>query len=233
MIIQSAYPELGPLEVPDGCRVEQVPASNEASAKTVVWAKKRSGGEYILVRDSAFRDGHRPSRRWFDERGNIHRDEKSGPAVVDIFYQEYFKHGKRHRIGGPQLVNSTGTKVYCLEGQELTRALWEDCVKNNGGKPSKVCKGSIDALKSTAALLSAEARRLGRVNSQVIPKEELHELDEAAKPESWKRHGAPELRPDGNSLVCLDCEPLDDTLRCYIVIAKDGETILAARLEVE
>jgi hypothetical protein len=232
MIVQSAYPELGPIEVPDGCRVEQVPASSEDSAKTIVWAKKRSGEEYVLVKDSAFRDG-RPSRRWRDEKGRIHRDEKSGPAIVDGFYQEYFKHGKRHRVGGPQLVNgSNGFEVYCLEGQELSRALWESRVKNNGGRPPKACKGSIDALKSAAAELGAEAKRLGRVNGMAIP-DELHELDEAAKPENWKRHGQPELRSDGNSLVCLDCDPLDDTLRCYIVIAKDGATILEARLEIE
>ncbi len=90
----------------------------------------------------------------------------------------------------------------------------------------------IDALREKAAELGAEAKRTGKINGQAVPKEELGALDEAARPGSWERHGSLDIRSDGRMVECLDCDPLDDTLRCYIAVSKEG-TILDARLEIE
>lgn len=231
MIVKSIYPVLEDAEVPDGCRVEKKAPEYSEGAALIVWAKRRDGTEYRLMEDSSFRDGSRPSRRWYDEKGRLHRNEKDGPAHIEPPRQRsYFKHGKHHRIGGPAFYTATSEQLYYLEGKELTKTLWEVGVQA-GGKAPRPPRIDLPALCAKAAELSAQARQAGSVGGHTIPQDELSQLDLASKAKNWKRHGTPELTSNGSVSVCLNCTPLDDTLRCYLVVNDAG--IVAANLEVE
>lgn len=226
MIIQSPFLVLGEVEVPDESRIEIEKNS------MCVYVKGLNDVEYKLLEDSSFSDGTRPCRRWYDEKRRLHRDENLGPALICQYTKTYFKHGDRHRIAGPAFYTAVNTEIYCLNNKELNRNLWEYCVKYNNGKLPKKPKIDIMSLRSKCAEASVEAKKIPRVGGITIEEHELVELDVASIPKNWKKHSELDLLPNGNFKICMNCEPLDDTLRCYICLDKDGN-ILAARLSVE
>ncbi len=232
MIITSPFPLLGTVEVPDGCRTEF-----ENNKVFTVFAKDKNGTEYVLIRDTLHEPG-RPQRRWWDPKcqWRLHRKESDGPAFIDpaVGLMAYFKHGKKHRVSGPAFYTATKEQLYYYDGQELSPTLHAIAVKNKSlPKASSVMKLVTDATLATeAARLSSEARQTGKVGRHIIPSNELSELDVASKDSSWRRRGKPELRNDGSFVFSLNCEPLDDTLRCYINVDVTGK-ILSAQLEIE
>jgi hypothetical protein len=220
--VESPYSEFEDLFVPDDCRVE---LDSRVFPVLEVFVTPKNGKEYCLVRDAKWGDG--PSRRWFDSKGRLHRNEKDGPAHIEptIGLKTYFKHGKRHRISGPAFYTAVGTQLYCLEHEEVPKWLWERCVKENGGKLPKKVKFDWTDLKELAAKMSAKSRLSGEINGEEIDPSELDQLDLASKASNWRSHGPPSLYRDGTYEVCLNCEPLDDTLRCCFFINLEGKVV--------
>ena len=58
-------------------------------------------------------------RAWRDENGRLHRED--GPAVLwQSGAEEWYKHGKRHRLLGPALTRIMGNrKEYWVDGKRL------------------------------------------------------------------------------------------------------------------
>jgi hypothetical protein len=72
--------------------------------------------------------------RWFDQRGNLHR-EGGFPAVeFPDGSKRYYEHGKRHRIDGPAVLNSDGTNQWWIDDKQLSEEKFDDRNKK-GMKP--------------------------------------------------------------------------------------------------
>jgi len=228
----------GPLEVPNKCRVEYAPVGEQYSIS--VFIKNKEGQEYLLVKED-YESASQCERKWFNSKRNVHRNEKYGPALFcvnngSIPMWEYFRNGKRHRLNGPAFHNACNIDDFFLNGKEITAKLHKKCVEENKGRLPKPPKVGIDFLCGRAAGESVQARKLKSINGDLIEEDELDQIDLACNPKNWENHGCDgeifELLPNGNFEACLNCEPLDDTLRCYIIVDPTG-LIVQANLSVE
>jgi hypothetical protein len=229
--------ELGELIAPDNCRIESGEENENPFLK--LFYKTSKGKEYLLVKENASWSldySYRIcDRKWYNVRGNLHRDEKDGPALIrdgwrGISYH-FYKNGKMHRESGPAIWDAHGLCVYELDGKELSKELWQTCVANGGKLPDKPKKVELKKLKEIAAQLGEQARQSGMINGYKIEEEELPQLDYASKVSSWKSHGTMD-QPNCMIEYCLNCEPLDDTLRCYVLVDSSGN-ICNSYLQIE
>ena len=223
--IESAYPTLGELEVPVGVRIEHT--TNRDNFITLEVHHTYKGKEYLLVREDCWIDGFkkiRPERRWFNHKEDFHRDEKDGPAIIDpVHYgaKSYMKNGKRHCTIGPAWFTCANEQLYFLEGVQLSKKVWEDCVKNNNCKPPKKTKYNLKALKDKAAQLASDVVSTGLFDGKAVDANDLKEFGLAANPKSWVKYD--ESTGQNSSIeVLLNCNPLDDTLRFYATINNAG-----------
>lgn len=217
--VVSPYPALGPAVVPDGCRV--VRSEMRGRPKMEVFAPGKDG-EYLLM-DEHDPFGRGPSRRWYDPKGRLHRDEGDGPAHVEpkIGLWSYHKHGKMHRLVGPAFHTATGRDLYYLEGKELSKAVFDAYVAS--GKAPKLPKVPTPHLKAEAARLGADAVK--KCEGQTPASFLLENIQSAASASNWKLHGPANLQPDGSAEYCLNCAPLDDQLRCYVVVSPEPRIV--------
>jgi hypothetical protein len=79
---------------------------------------KRRAGEYTAT-DYITIDGVNISTGNIfnlDSKGNLHKD--GGPAVIGRFtpYRVWMKHGFRHRLDGPAVINGDGTSFWYVDG---------------------------------------------------------------------------------------------------------------------
>jgi hypothetical protein len=229
MLYETKFKCFDSVEVPDDARIEFVEKG------TKVYIKNKKGVEYLFFAEEKTKIDH-PARmfeqRFFDDKGRLHRDENQGPALIGSrdFYV-YCKHGKKHRVAGPAFKTATGEEKYYLDDKELTKQLWEHCVKNNNKKPIKKFKISLNALKKVAAELGCEARATSSINGHAVSAEDVVGLIMTTEPKYWAFSHS-RMNPDGSFETCLNCKPFDDTLRCYITVAQDGK-ILESYLQIE
>jgi len=55
-------------------------------------------------------------KRWFNEKGELHRD--NGPAIIlSDGSVEYYQNGKCHREDGPAIIDANGTRCYYQNGR--------------------------------------------------------------------------------------------------------------------
>jgi hypothetical protein len=225
MLVESQYREAfnEPMNVPDGSIIK-VEKNSKGNIETQVFYNDK-----LLVTETCF---NRPRRTWFDSKHRIHRDSDL-PAVEEptVGIKVYKKHGKRHRIAGPAFYTAAKEELYFIDDVELSKSEWENIVKNNNGKLYPKPKFNLSSLKQIAADLSKKARVAEKINNMQIDATELPQLDLASNPKNWKKHGDPERRGEGLEIT-LDCDPLDDTLRCVLFVDKTG-SVTQSYLSVE
>jgi hypothetical protein len=68
---------------------------------------------------------------WTDDDGLLHRD--NGPAIqMKNGKQEWFKHGKRHRLDGPAIIYKNydnDNNKWWIEDQEYSKDQWKESIK--------------------------------------------------------------------------------------------------------
>jgi hypothetical protein len=194
------------------------------------------GEDYLLVKEECWIDGFgktRPRRLWFNHKGQIHRSEKEGPAIIDPVYnsKKYMKNGKKHCTTGPAFFTCANEQLYFLEGVPLSQEVWEDCVKNNNCKLPKKTKYNLQLLKDKAAQLASDVVSTGLFDGETIDPNDLKEFALATNPKSWVKYSE-DIGQSTKLEVTLNCNPLDDTLRFYAIIDNAG-AIVSCYLQIE
>lgn len=192
-------------------------------------------GDQLLVSECSY---NRPSRRWW-KNGGLHRNEKDGPAFLEpsINLQSYYFNGQKHRLGGPAFYTATGKQLYYIQGVELSKEVFDIIVKNGGKLPKKPKVNTI-LLKEKACALTVAALADGSLNKQYVEPLDAAICAKIIKPSSWMKHGDVNLNPDLTLRYLIsftfpfDCTPMDDTLRCDIIVDQCGN-IIDGNLSVE
>lgn len=65
-----------------------------------------------------------PNCKHYFSYGQKHREGDLPAVIFDTGYKEYWKNGNLHRVNGPAIIFSDGTKLFYLEGRRLTYRQW-------------------------------------------------------------------------------------------------------------
>ena len=74
-------------------------------------------------------DQHYGTTRWYNEKGELHRDDDLPAFIGCNGTKKWYKNNKLHRLKGPAVIWSDGTKGWFIEGKEYTEEEFNKVIK--------------------------------------------------------------------------------------------------------